>query len=64
VSAIIRIAKDVGCTVTAEGVETEEQLRILESLGCDHAQGFLIARPVSIGILLCQLDAPLPMVVA
>jgi diguanylate cyclase (GGDEF)-like protein len=64
VSAIIRMAKDVGCTVTAEGVETEEQLRILESLGCDHAQGFLIARPVSIGILLCQLDAPLPMVVA
>jgi diguanylate cyclase (GGDEF)-like protein len=63
VSAIIRIAKDVGCTVTAEGVETEEQLRILESLGCDHAQGFLIARPVSIGILLSQLDAPLPMVV-
>jgi diguanylate cyclase (GGDEF)-like protein len=64
VSAIIRMAKDVGCTVTAEGVETEEQLRILESLGCDHAQGFLIARPVSIGILLSQLDAPLPMVVA
>jgi diguanylate cyclase (GGDEF)-like protein len=64
VSAIIRMAKDVGCTVTAEGVETEEQLRILESLGCDHAQGFLIARPVSIGILLSQLDPPLPMVVA
>jgi len=64
VSAIIRIAKDVGCTVTAEGVETEEQLSILESLGCDHAQGFLIARPVSIGILLSQLAAPLPMVVA
>jgi diguanylate cyclase (GGDEF)-like protein len=63
VSAIIRMAKDVGCTVTAEGVETEAQLRILESLGCDHAQGFLIARPVSIGILLSQLDAPLPMVV-
>jgi EAL domain-containing protein (putative c-di-GMP-specific phosphodiesterase class I) len=63
VSAIIRIAKDVGCTVTAEGVETEEQLSILESLGCDHAQGFLIARPVSIGILLSQLEAPLPMVV-
>jgi diguanylate cyclase (GGDEF)-like protein len=63
VAAIIRMAKDVGCTVTAEGVETEEQLQILESLGCDHAQGFLIARPVSIGILLSQLDAPLPMVV-
>jgi diguanylate cyclase (GGDEF)-like protein len=61
VSAIIRMAKDVGCTVTAEGVETEEQLRILESLGCDHAQGFLIARPVSAATLLDYLDAPTPL---
>jgi diguanylate cyclase (GGDEF)-like protein len=61
VSAIIRLAKDVGCTVTAEGVETEEQLRILESLGCDHAQGFLIARPVSASVLLTSLEAPLPL---
>lgn len=63
VSAIIRMAKDVGCTVTAEGVETEEQLRILESLGCDHAQGFLIARPVSATALLDCLHAPVPLVV-
>jgi diguanylate cyclase (GGDEF)-like protein len=58
VAAIIRMAKDVGCTVTAEGVETEEQLRILEALGCDHAQGFLIAHPVSINVLLGQLKTP------
>jgi diguanylate cyclase (GGDEF)-like protein len=60
VSAIIRMAKDLGCTVTAEGVETEEQLHILESLGCDRAQGFFIARPVVFPTLLSQLDAPLP----
>jgi diguanylate cyclase (GGDEF)-like protein len=59
VAGIIRMAKDLGCTVTAEGVETEEQLRILESLGCDRAQGFIIARPVVFNILLGQLDAPL-----
>jgi diguanylate cyclase (GGDEF)-like protein len=58
VAAIIRMAKDVGCTVTAEGVETEEQLRILESLGCDHAQGFLIARPESLNALLKRLGPP------
>ena len=58
VAAIIRMAKDVGCTVTAEGVETEEQLRILEALGCDHAQGFLIAHPVSVSVLLDKLQAP------
>ncbi len=51
VAAIIRMAKDLGCTVTAEGVETETQLRILEQLGCDHAQGFLIARPADIATL-------------
>ncbi len=58
VAAIIRMAKDVGCTVTAEGVETEEQLRILEALGCDHAQGFLIAHPVGISVLRSRLQAP------
>jgi predicted signal transduction protein with EAL and GGDEF domain len=30
----------------AEGVEDEEALRILASLGCDAAQGFLLSRPV------------------
>ncbi len=58
VAAIIRMAKDVGCTVTAEGVETEEQLSILESLGCDHAQGFLIARPERIEAVLARLGPP------
>ncbi len=58
VAAIIRMAKDVGCTVTAEGVETEEQLQVLESLGCDHAQGYLIARPISASALLSSLNTP------
>jgi diguanylate cyclase (GGDEF)-like protein len=60
VAAIIRMAKDLGCTVTAEGVETEAQLRILEELGCDHAQGFLIARPVSAATLMSGLSGLLP----
>jgi EAL domain-containing protein (putative c-di-GMP-specific phosphodiesterase class I) len=60
VAAIIRMAKDLGCTVTAEGVETEAQLHILEELGCDHAQGFLIARPVSIATLMSGLSGLLP----
>jgi diguanylate cyclase (GGDEF)-like protein len=46
VAALIGMAKALGCTVTAEGVETEEQLAVLETLDCPRAQGFLFARPV------------------
>jgi diguanylate cyclase (GGDEF)-like protein len=46
VVAVIGMARAFGCIVTAEGVETEEQLAALTSLGCDRAQGFLLARPM------------------
>nr|WP_283251151.1 EAL domain-containing protein [Rhabdothermincola salaria] len=39
--AIIGLARDLGMRVQAEGVETEQQLAVLESLGCDRAQGYL-----------------------
>ncbi|MFB2836066.1 EAL domain-containing protein [Floridanema evergladense] len=32
----------------AEGIETEQQLRILQGLGCDFAQGFFFARPLNV----------------
>jgi EAL domain-containing protein (putative c-di-GMP-specific phosphodiesterase class I) len=38
-------------TVVAEGVETERQLRILEDLDCDRAQGFLFARSIDPGAI-------------
>ena len=57
VAAVIQMSKDLGCTVTAEGVETEEQLHILEALGCHQAQGFLIARPTSISALRDRFEA-------
>jgi EAL domain-containing protein (putative c-di-GMP-specific phosphodiesterase class I) len=44
VAAIISLAHALQLTVVAEGVETENQLRILEDLDCDRAQGFLFAR--------------------
>ena len=52
------MAKALGCIVIAEGVETEDQLKILETLGCDRAQGFLIARPVSASDLVALLAHP------
>ncbi len=46
VADIIALARDVDLTVTAEGIETEEQARILKELGCQRGQGFLWGPPV------------------
>ncbi|MBD1873076.1 EAL domain-containing protein [Nodosilinea sp. FACHB-131] len=46
VKAIIQIAKSLGMTVIAEGVETEFQTHRLEQLGCDAIQGYWIAPPL------------------
>lgn len=46
VSSIIALAHALRLTVVAEGVETEEQARLLHLLGCDEAQGFLFYRPM------------------
>ncbi|TGK05138.1 phosphodiesterase [Leptospira langatensis] len=45
---IIALGKSLGLRITAEGVETEEQLRKIKDLGCDEAQGFYYSRPVSL----------------
>jgi diguanylate cyclase (GGDEF)-like protein len=47
VQAIIGIGKSLNVVMVAEGVETQGQARLLESMGCDYLQGFLIGRPVS-----------------
>jgi PAS domain S-box-containing protein/diguanylate cyclase (GGDEF)-like protein len=46
VSTIISLAHSLGLKVVAEGVETDEQLKILRLLKCDEMQGFLLSRPV------------------
>ncbi len=45
IAATIDMARALGMTVVAEGVETEDQLEVLQRLGCDYVQGFLFARP-------------------
>jgi diguanylate cyclase (GGDEF)-like protein len=47
VRGLIQTLNAMGVRVTAEGVERQEQLNILRDLGCDTAQGYLIAPPMA-----------------
>jgi len=47
VSGVIALGHALGMTVVAEGVENERQLSLLRHLGCDLAQGYLFARPLT-----------------
>jgi EAL domain-containing protein (putative c-di-GMP-specific phosphodiesterase class I) len=46
VSSIVALAKSMDLRVVAEGIENTNQLRYLQKIGCDEAQGFLLARPM------------------
>ena len=46
VSSIINLARSLGLSVIAEGVESREQLDRLRTLSCDKAQGYMFSRPV------------------
>jgi diguanylate cyclase (GGDEF)-like protein/PAS domain S-box-containing protein len=46
VQAIIRLTHNLGLSVTAEGVETQEQLTQLRELECEYIQGYLISKPI------------------
>jgi diguanylate cyclase (GGDEF)-like protein/PAS domain S-box-containing protein len=45
-AALIQLARTLGYATIAEGVETAEQLESLRLLGCDHAQGYHLGRPL------------------
>ena len=48
ITAIIVLAHTMGLKVIAEGVETEDQLRYLQSLQCDEMQGFYFSQALSV----------------
>ena len=43
---VVKLAKDLGIAVVAEGIETEAQLAWATEVGCDRAQGYLIGKPM------------------
>jgi len=43
---MVSMAHALNMTMVAEGVETAEQLQLLQELGCDEVQGFFISRPL------------------
>jgi EAL domain-containing protein (putative c-di-GMP-specific phosphodiesterase class I) len=46
VAMIVSLAHTLGLKVIAEGVEDDDQLRMLRELGCDQIQGYLVGRPM------------------
>jgi diguanylate cyclase (GGDEF)-like protein len=46
VQAIVMLAKSLGLKVTAEGIETQNQLDIIRQLGCEFGQGYLFDKPL------------------
>ena len=60
VSTIISLAHALSLKVVAEGVETEEQARLLRVLNCDEMQGYLYSRPVPGDVFEAQFLKRLP----
>ena len=58
ISSIVTLARGLDMSITAEGVETPEQLEMLKTLGVGFAQGYLLGRPLPIGELNGQPQSP------
>ncbi|CAO3447759.1 putative bifunctional diguanylate cyclase/phosphodiesterase [Azospirillum largimobile] len=57
VETIIMMAHGLGLETIAEGVETEEQFRFLQSKGCDLMQGYLLGRPAPLADIAVRFPA-------
>ena len=57
VAAVLALARNLGITVVAEGVETPEQFAVLQMLACPYVQGYLFSRPVPAADIPAVLDA-------
>jgi len=60
VATIIAMAHSLGIVVTAEGIETEEQLNLLIAQQCDHYQGYYFSKPVAAAEIEPMLTSSVP----
>ncbi len=56
VEGIVLLGKALGKSITAEGIETADQLQRLQGLGCDTGQGFYLSRPLAAEAVEWMLD--------
>jgi diguanylate cyclase (GGDEF)-like protein len=56
IKTMILMGQNLNITTVAEGVETQDQLKQLVSMGCDQYQGFLFSYPISFSELRAQID--------
>ena len=56
---ITDLGHHLGVTITAEGVETSDQFDVLADIGCDRAQGYFLAHPLTVADLLTFTQAAL-----
>jgi diguanylate cyclase (GGDEF)-like protein len=61
VSALVRLGREMGISVLAEGVEEADQLTMLRSMRCDKVQGYLFSKPLAEAELLDLLTAMSPL---
>lgn len=54
---IIRLAHAIGMVAIAEGVETDEQRKVLTDLGCDEIQGYIYSKPLPLPDFISFLEA-------
>ena len=50
-NAFVRFARDIDAMLVVEGIETREELRVMQTLGIGYGQGFHLGRPASIDLL-------------
>jgi diguanylate cyclase (GGDEF)-like protein len=59
IGAVASLGAGLKMTVVAEGIETEEQMKLVTTQGCHEGQGYLFGRPMSGEAILARLETPI-----